>query len=148
MCAVLPADIGRVLWCLRCWLCAAVPEGVGCVLWPQDVHCALCCVRMLVVRCGVTVRRTCAMVPQTACCVLCLGRPAWFLHAPYPEDSYSTMGAWVKEQEEKVNKAKTKLQKVQKRQWDKKNKKGLPARGRLGVGAPESSTCLATFYKR
>ena len=29
---------------------------------------------------------------------LFMGRPAWFLHAPYPEDSYSTAGKWVKEQ--------------------------------------------------
>ena len=27
-----------------------------------------------------------------------MGRPGWFLHAPYPEDSYSTVGKWVKEQ--------------------------------------------------
>ena len=23
---------------------------------------------------------------------LFMGRPAWFLHAPYPDDSYSTLG--------------------------------------------------------
>ena len=28
---------------------------------------------------------------------LFMGRPAWFLHATYPEDSYSTVGKWVKE---------------------------------------------------
>ena len=26
---------------------------------------------------------------------LFMGRSAWFLHAPYPEDSYSTVGKWV-----------------------------------------------------
>ena len=35
---------------------------------------------------------------------LFMGRPAWFLHAPYPEDSYSTLGTWVKEQQDKSNK--------------------------------------------
>ena len=38
--------------------------------------------------------------------------PAWFLHAPYPEDSYSTVGNWVKEQEDKVDRAKAMLQRV------------------------------------
>ena len=37
------------------------------------------------------------------------GRPSWFLHAPYPEDSYSTVGKWVKEQQDKVDKAKAML---------------------------------------
>ena len=36
---------------------------------------------------------------------LFMGRPAWFLHAPYAEDSYSTVGKWVKEQQDKVDKA-------------------------------------------
>ena len=36
---------------------------------------------------------------------LFMGRPAWFLHAPYPEDSYSTVGKWVKEQQDKVDNA-------------------------------------------
>ena len=27
---------------------------------------------------------------------LFMGRLAWFLHAPYPEDSYPTVGKWVK----------------------------------------------------
>ena len=27
---------------------------------------------------------------------LFMGRPVWFLHASYPEDSYSTVGRWVK----------------------------------------------------
>ena len=39
---------------------------------------------------------------------LFMGRPAWFLHAPYPEDSYSTVGKWVKEQQDKVDKSKKK----------------------------------------
>ena len=36
---------------------------------------------------------------------LFMGRPASFLHAPYPGDSYSTVGKWVKEQQEKVDEA-------------------------------------------
>ena len=58
---------------------------------------------------------------------LFMGRPAWFLHAPYPEDSYSTVGKWVKEQQNKVDKAKAMLQRVGERQWNKNNKHRLPA---------------------
>ena len=58
---------------------------------------------------------------------LFLGRPAWLLHAPYPEDSYSTVGQRVKEQQEKVDKAKAMLQRVRERQWNKKNKHRVPA---------------------
>ena len=56
-----------------------------------------------------------------------MGRPAWFLHAPYPKDSYSTVGGWLKEQQEKVDKAKAMLQRVGEGQWDKKNKHRVPA---------------------
>ena len=58
---------------------------------------------------------------------LFMGRPAWFLHAPYPEDSYSTVGRWVKEQQDKVDKAKTMLKRVREHQWNKKNKHRVPA---------------------
>ena len=34
---------------------------------------------------------------------LIMGRPAWSLHAPYPEDSYTSVGKWVKEQQGKVD---------------------------------------------
>ena len=34
------------------------------------------------------------------------GCPLWFLHVPYLEDSYSTVGKWVKELQDKVDKAK------------------------------------------
>ena len=51
-----------------------------------------------------------------------MGRPAWFLHAPYPEDSYCTVGNWVKERQEKVDKANAMLQRTRERQWNKKNK--------------------------
>ena len=37
---------------------------------------------------------------------LFLGRPAWFLHAAFPEDTHSSVGAWVQEQQAKVDKAK------------------------------------------
>ena len=56
-----------------------------------------------------------------------MGRPAWFLHAPYPEDSYSTVDKCVKEQQDKVDKAKAMLQRVRESQWNKKNKHSLPA---------------------
>ena len=56
-----------------------------------------------------------------------LCRPAWFLHAPYPGDCYSTVGKWVKEQQDKVDKAKAMLQRVGKPEWDKKNKHRVPA---------------------
>ena len=49
------------------------------------------------------------------------------MHAPYPEDSFSTVGKWVKEQRDKVDKAKAMLQRVRERQWNKKNKHRVPA---------------------
>ena len=58
---------------------------------------------------------------------LFMGRPAWFLHAPYPEDSYSSVGNRVKEQQDKVDKAKATLQRVRERQRNKKNKHRVPA---------------------
>ena len=58
---------------------------------------------------------------------LFMGRPAWFLGAPYLEDSYSTVGKWVKEQQHKVDKAKAMLQRLRERQWNKKNKHRVPA---------------------
>ena len=57
---------------------------------------------------------------------LFMGRPAWFLHAPYPENSYSTVGKWVKEQRDKVDKAKAMLQRLRERKWNKKNKPRVP----------------------
>ena len=56
-----------------------------------------------------------------------MGRPAWFLHAPYPEDSDSTVKTWVKEQQDKVEEAKATLQRVREGQWNKKNKHRVPA---------------------
>ena len=53
---------------------------------------------------------------------LFLGRPAWFLHAPYPEDTHSSVGEWFQEQQAKVDKAKAMLQRVREHQWNKKNK--------------------------
>ena len=58
---------------------------------------------------------------------LFMGRPAWFLHAPYPEDSHSTVGKWVKEQQDKVDKAKAMVQRVRDRQWNRENKHWVPA---------------------
>ena len=58
---------------------------------------------------------------------LFMGRPAWFLHAPYPQDSYSTVGKWMKEQQDKVDKGKAMLQRVRERQWSKKTKHRVPA---------------------
>ena len=81
---------------------------------------------------------------------LFIGRPAWFLHAPYPEDSYSTVGKWVKEQQDKVDKANAMLQRVRERQWNKKQAPGacLLSRGRLGAGAPQSATRVASLHQR
>ena len=58
---------------------------------------------------------------------LFLGRPAWFLHAPYPEDTQSSVGNWVREQQANVDKAKVLLQRVRERLWNKKNKHRVPA---------------------
>ena len=58
---------------------------------------------------------------------LFLGRPAWFLHAPYPGDTHSSVGEWVQEQQAKVIKAKAMLRRVRGRQWNKKNKHRVPA---------------------
>ena len=58
---------------------------------------------------------------------LFLGRPAWFLHAPYPEDTHSSVGEWVQEQQAKVDKAKAMLQRVRERQWNRKTEHRVPA---------------------
>ena len=58
---------------------------------------------------------------------LFLGRLAWFLQAPYPEDTHSSVGELVQEQQAKVDKAKAMLQRVEERQWNKKNKHRVPA---------------------
>ena len=58
---------------------------------------------------------------------LFLGRPAWFIHAPHPEDNYSSVGSWVQEQQAKMDKAKAMLQRVRECQWNKKNKHRVPA---------------------
>ena len=55
------------------------------------------------------------------------GHPAWLLHALYPEDSYSTVGKWVKEQQDKVDRAKAMLQRLRERHWNKRNKHRVPA---------------------
>ena len=57
-----------------------------------------------------------------------MGRPAWFLHTPYSEDSYSTVAKWVKERQDEVDKAKAMLQRVRERQWNKKNNHHVPAK--------------------
>ena len=58
---------------------------------------------------------------------LFLGRQAWFLHAPYPEDTHFSVDEWVPEQQAKVDKAKAMLQRLRERQWNKKNKHRVPA---------------------
>ena len=57
---------------------------------------------------------------------LFMGRPPCFLHVPYPEDAYSTVGKWVREQQDKVDKVKAMLQRVGECQWNKKNKHRVP----------------------
>ena len=56
-----------------------------------------------------------------------MGCPAWFLHAPYPENSYSTVRKWVRKQQDRVDKAKAMLQRVRERQWRQKIKHRVPA---------------------
>ena len=58
---------------------------------------------------------------------LCMGRPVWLLYAPYPEDSNSTVRRWVKEQRDKVDKAKAMLQRARNGQWNKKSKHRVTA---------------------
>ena len=58
---------------------------------------------------------------------LFMGRSAVFLHAPYPEVSYSTLGKWVQEVQEQLDKAKAMLQRVREPQCNKKNKHQMPA---------------------
>ena len=58
---------------------------------------------------------------------LFMGRPAWFLHAPYPEESYSTVGNWVKDQQDKLDEAKAMLQRGRERQLNNKKKHRVPA---------------------
>ena len=58
---------------------------------------------------------------------LFMRRMAWFLHAPYPADSYSTVEKWVKEQQDKVDHGKVMLQRVKEGQWTKKNRHRVPA---------------------
>ena len=58
---------------------------------------------------------------------LFIGRPAWFLHASYPEGSYSMGRKWVEEQQDKVDTGKAMLHRVRERQWNKKNKHWVPA---------------------
>ena len=65
---------------------------------------------------------------------LFLGRPAWFLHAPYPEDTHSSVGEWVQEQQAKVDKAKAMLQRVRERQWNKKDKPEYRPPTKRGTG--------------
>ena len=43
------------------------------------------------------------------------------------EDTHSTVGNWVQEQQAEVDKAKAMLQRVRERQWNKKNKHRVPA---------------------
>ena len=58
---------------------------------------------------------------------LFLGRLAWFLHAPYPEDTHSSLDECVKRQQAKVDKAKAILQRVGERHRNKKNKHRVAA---------------------
>ena len=62
----------------------------------------------------------------------CSWDAAWFLHAPYHDDSYTTVGNWVTEQQEKLEKARAMLQRVRERQWHNKNKHRVPASSQAG----------------
>ena len=58
---------------------------------------------------------------------LFMARAAWVLHAPDPEDSSSAIEGWVKELQDKVDKAKAMLQRVRRQHWNKKHKHRVPA---------------------
>ena len=73
---------------------------------------------------------------------LFLGCPAWFLYAPYAEDTHSSVGKWLKEQQAKVDKAKAMLQRVRERQWNKKNKHQVPASYQEWTGC----WCTTAYY--
>ena len=83
---------------------------------------------------------------------LFLGRQAWFLHAPYPEDTHSSVGEWVQEQQAKVDKAKAiyapESEGASVEQEEQAPSTGHLPRGGLGAGAPQSTTRLATLYQR
>ena len=71
---------------------------------------------------------------------LFMGHPAWFLHAPYPEDSYSTVGTWVKQQQDKVDKAKgyaPESEGASVEQEEQASGACVLSRGRLDAGAPQ-----------
>ena len=76
---------------------------------------------------------------------LFMGRPVWFLHAPYPEESYSTVDKGVKEQQDKVDKPKAMLQRVRERQWNKKNKHRVPASYQEGDWVPVHHSWLPAW---
>ena len=73
------------------------------------------------------------------------GRPAWFLPAPYPQNSYSNVGKWVEEQQNKVHKAKAMLQRVRERQWNKENKQPEPASYQEGDRVLVLVMCMTNF---
>ena len=81
---------------------------------------------------------------------LLLGCLAWFLHAPYPEDTHSSVGEWVQEQQAKVDEAKAMLQRVREsvEQEEQASSTGHLPRGGLGASAPQTTTRLATLYQR
>ena len=58
---------------------------------------------------------------------LFMGCLACLLHAFYSEDSYSTVGRWVEQQQDKVDKARATLQLAREPHWSQKNKQEVPA---------------------
>ena len=79
------------------------------------------------------------------------GRPAWFLHAPYPEDTHSSVGEWgagaASEGGQGQGYAPESEGASVEQQEPAKGACHLP-RGGLGAGAPQLTTRLATLYQR
>ena len=82
---------------------------------------------------------------------LLLGLQAWFIHAPYPGDTHSSVAEWVQEQQAKLDKAKAMLQRVEGASVEQEEQapstSHLPRRG-PGAGAPQRTSGLATLYQR
>ena len=51
-----------------------------------------------------------------------MGQPGWFLHALCPQDSYSTVGKWVKVQQDNLDKPKPMLHRVREQLFTKQNR--------------------------
>ena len=81
---------------------------------------------------------------------LFMRRPVWFLHAPYPEDSYCTVGNWVKEQQDIGGQGQGCALESEGTPVEREEQAPgacLLSRRRLGAGAPQSATCVASLHQ-